>query len=332
MNVKSVTKNLIEILTNDKNYFKYKNILIVGENNSGKSKIIKDIIKGLKDEDNFKGKLYFIDSPNRRILTERINFVDFSKLKLDEIVDARIQDKNFNKRDIFTELYGSEVILNEIINHLDDYSKLFKEVLDINLRIEKSNYELNQNEVANHLNITDDKDGTKIYLDNEELEIVSDARQSMIRMLIEVDFAFKQGCKCILIDEFDMNLDYVNAGKFIEKLKDIYPNVRFIITAHSIYTILGANDIDVIKIVKSYGNIGENECILFDGNDLDNIEIIDKKIFVRAFKENKVDITLSNMLKNCILQKNVELNNLDINKLSVRQKVVYDFISERISK
>lgn len=332
MNVEGVIEDLIETLIKDKNYFKYKDILIVGENNSGKSKIIKEIIKRLKDEDNFKNKLYFIDSPNRKILTERTGFSDFSKLKLEEIVDARVQNKNFNKKDVFTDSYGSEVILNEIIEHFDDYLELFKKVLDINLSIEKFNYELNQNGVSESLNITDDKDGTKIYLDEEELDIVSDARQSMIRILMEINFAFKQGCKCILIDEFDMNLDYINAGKFIEKLKDIYPGIRFIITAHSIYTILGANDIDVIKIVKGYEKIEDNECILFDGNDLDNIEIIDKKIFVRAFKENTTDTILSEMLKNCILQKDVDLNNLDINKLSFRQKVVYDFISERISK
>ncbi|NFG03104.1 hypothetical protein FCV36_12490 [Clostridium sporogenes] len=324
MNVNSLIEDIKETISEDKVYYNHKHILIIGANNSGKSKIIKNVIRDLKEQK----ILYFIDSPNRTITTERTEFRTFSDLTIDEIVKKRIQDKYFNKVDIFTDSFGNEIVLSELFDNFEEYRKLFREILGIEIHIEKNKLQPDNGEQS--LNIVDIKDGQTIYFGDNELELISDAQHSMIRILMELNFAYKSGCRVIFIDEFDMNLDYINAGDFIEKLKERYPELRFIISAHSLYTVLGANNFDIIKIIKKYETVGDNPYVRFDSNDLDNTEIIDKKLFRRDYLENDVDIILSNSLKNAILGKTVDISELNkLDNLSIRQKVIHDYILKR---
>lgn len=330
MNVSKLIEKIIESILNEENYYKYEHLLIVGENNSGKSKILKSVIKGVKSKN-----VYFIDSCNRKIVTERNNFNTFSDISINDITEKRIEDKYFNKLDVFTDNYGGEIVLNELIDNIEKYNNLFQEILGISACIKENSYQLEQKQgmEGTEINIVDSKNDISVYIDGTELELLSDAQQSMIRILMELNFAYNQGCRMIFIDEFDMNLDHINSADFIEKLKKKYVDAKFIVSAHSLYTVLGANNFDIVKIIKKYEKIEENLFTIFDSNELDNIEIIDKKLFRRNYIENELDIKLSNILKHAILGQDVNIDELgQRSDLSLRQRVIYDFIAERVKR
>ena len=69
---------------------------------------------------------------------------------------------------------------------------------------------------------------------------------------------------------------------------------------------------------------------------MDNVDIIDKKLFNSSYHSSNVDDQLSSNLK-CILS-NIPIKNSEIGKikesgnLTTRQKVVLDFIEKRMEK
>lgn len=113
MNVRVIIEEIKKSLDEDRNYFKHKNIMLIGENNSGKSKIIKTLIRDLLKKQK---KIYFIDSPNRNIPTRRSDLhTGFDQLDLIEIVKTRIQDKYFNREDIFDDNHRKEIVLKRLL-------------------------------------------------------------------------------------------------------------------------------------------------------------------------------------------------------------------------
>ena len=309
-------------LINNKLYFNHFDLLIVGENTSGKSKIIKEVVKKLKENSVL---VYFIDSCNRNIITKRSELFDtFEKLDIKLVVEERLKDQNFNKIDIFDGDSGTEIALNEILQNFELYKELFKEILNIKLEKKKEEIE----------GLDDLIDEEEIYVDGENLNIASDSQHAMMSILMEVNFAYQRGCKIIFIDEFDINLDYKNSSNFINKLKEKYHDARFVIAAHSIYTVLNIESFDVLKILKKYNIVDENICINFDSRDLDNVEIIDRKIFGSSEQDNEIDVLLSETLKSILtgieINSHVKKRIEDLTNLSIRQKVVYEYIKERL--
>lgn len=331
MKLEDIIKKIEEDLINDKLYFKHRDLLIVGENTSGKSKIIKEVVKYLMEN---KVPVYFIDSCNRNIITkerERDIVYTFEKLDIEQVITERLKEKNFNKIDIFDGDSGIETALNEIIKNFELYEKLFNEI--INITLEKRKKEEGK-DLDYFLSKDEERIDEEIYVNGEHLNIASDSQHAMMRILMEVNFAYQRGCKIIFIDEFDINLDYKNSADFINKLKDKYNDARFVIAAHSIYTVLNIDSFDVLKILKKYDTVDQNLCINFDSRDLDNVEIIDRKIFGSRENKNDIDILLSEALKFILsgvkIDRDVRKKIEALTDLSIRQRVVYEYIKERL--
>lgn len=321
MNIKEVSNMMKQAIINETNLFKYKDIIIIGENTSGKSKLLKDIIKCVEIKN-----IYFIDSKNRTIPTKQGMISDeFSKFEINEIVSYRGHKDNFNKKDVFSPDSGAEIALGELINHKERYITLFKDTLDIDMK-----YEISDDFV--------DDPVEQITINGDNLSLISSGVQSMLRILMEVDYASERGCKVIVIDEFNTNLDHTTSADFFIKLREKYSGIRFIITSHSIYTIRDVNDVDVIKIYKNFDSVENNACEFFDSNDLDNLEIIDRKLFSinGEVKRDETDILLSNVLKLILCKSSIneelEVKIKNIPKLNLRQEIIYNFIVERIKK
>ena len=332
MKLEDIIKKIENDLINNKLYFKHSDLLIVGENTSGKSKIIKEVVKGLMEN---KVSVYVIDSCNRNIIIteedEQNIFDTFENLDLEMVVTERLKDKNFNNIDIFDGKLEIEIALNEIIKNFELYKELFNDI--INITLEKRKKEAGR-DLDYFLSKNEEKIPEEIYVNGEHLNVASDSQHAMMRILMEVNFAYQRGCRIIFIDEFDINLDHKNSADFINKLKDKYNDARFIIAAHSIYTVLNIDSFDVLKIIKKYDNVDENMCINFDSRDLDNVEIIDRKIFGSSDKQNDIDILLSETLKSILsgveIDSDVKQKIEALTNLSIRQKVVYEYIKERL--
>lgn len=322
MNVKQVIDTILKSITNEENFFRYRDMILIGENTSGKSNIIKGAIKGLKFKD-----VYLIDSNNRVIPIKRGLIGDeFDKFKVMDLVKCRIKKDYFNKKDVFSDDSEGEVILGELIKNNAKYKRLFKDILDIEMEYQDSN-DFVEDEVE------------QIYIDGSNLAEISSGIQSMLRILMEVNFAYEHNCKTIFIDEFNCNLDYEASSELFIKLRKNYPNIRFIITSHDIYTLKGVDNADIVRVYKGYEEPEKNICEFFDSNDLENLEMIDRKLFTgtnNRNQKNEKDILIGNALKAVVSGKEItedEKKQLeDMDELTLRQSVVKEFIFERVGK
>lgn len=322
MNVKDIIELIKNSIINETKFFLHKDMMLIGENTSGKSNIIKGAIKAL----NYQG-VYFIDSRNRVVPTKGAIIGDeFGKYKASEIIKCRLKQNNFNKRDMFSDDSEGEVILGELIKNRSKYIQLFKETLNIDM-IHESTNSFVQDEVE------------QIYINNTSLSEISSGIQSKLRILMEVNFANENQCNVVFIDEFNSNLDYKASTEFFISLRNRYPNIRFIITSHDIYTLRGITDTDVVKIYKEFEEPEANSCEIFDINDLDNLESIDRKLFggvIGRTQKDEKDIFLGNALKLLLSKKSIEpsvtiaLRGMMEEELTLRQKAVRNYILERL--
>lgn len=320
MRLRDTMNKISESIIYEKNFFEHRNILIIGENTAGKSKTISSIVKDLWDKEQ---PIYYICSWNRRIANKREEMKKtFKDIKPREVVCTRLESENFNS-DVFTSDLGMELVMNELYSNAPKYTLLFKDYLGVEVSA-------SSREVDNF--IFEDS----LVINNESFENLSDAQVSMMRILMEVNFAYENNCKYIFIDEFDINLDHINSGRFLEWLKEKYGGLIFIISAHSLYTVLNLRDFDIIKIKKNYTTKEQNLCVFFDSNDLDNVEIIDKKLFGNSYTTSEIDEQISSNLKSLLSHKKVDqsyINRLaNSNKLTTKQKVVVNFIKERMGE
>lgn len=333
MNINDVSNLIEKSIENGTNFFNHMDLLIVGENTAGKSLLLKKIITKLKTNN-----VYFIDDKNRSIPSDKANNSDsFERFTPLSIVNHRIKDNIFNKLDQFSDKDGSEIVLFELLKNNKKYISLFKEVLNIDLNISKNPFESTSDNIDD-INEIIDKDNTydSVTVNNVNLENISSGTQSKLRMLMEVNFAYENGIKTIIIDEFNTNLDFKSSYTFFKQLKNKYTDIRFIITSHNIYTVRGINNIDVIKIYKQYDELYENICEFFDSNDLDNLEIIDRKLFGYSDVKDKKDILISNCLKNLIVNGTISEDEKKYicsdEEFSIRQKIVCNYIKRLIKK
>lgn len=322
MNVKDVIELIKGSIINETKFLLYKDMILIGENTSGKSNIIKGAIKAL----NYEG-VYFIDSRNRVVPTKGATIGDeFGKYKPSEILKCRLKKNNFNKKDMFSDDSEGEVILGELIKNRSKYIRIFKETLNIDMIYESTSAFVQE-------------DVEQIYINNTKLSEISSGIQSKLRILMETNFAYENQCKVVFIDEFNSNLDHKASTEFFVSLRNRYPNIRFIITSHDIYTLRGVTDTDVVKIYKEFEEPEANSCEIFDINDLDNLESIDRKLFggvIGRTQKDEKDIFLGNTLKLVLSEKriaptvNTELRAMKAEELTLRQRAVRNYILERL--
>lgn len=83
-----------------------------------------------------------------------------------------------------------------------------------------------------------------------------------------------------------------------------------------------------------YDNVDDNECVFYESNDMDDINIIHRKLFNIAEQTNAMDILLSNALSQVIKEGKIDNSLLkrleqEEDTFTVRQKVVYRYIDKQ---
>lgn len=131
----SMIINTVEKIVQNSQY--YKNSIIVGDNSSGKSEILKHVI-----ERKVQDGIYFIDATNRTFDVECVELEseDWKRVKLDKqcVVMYRIQPNNFNLQDTF---YATSSIEKLYAKYEQQISKLCKVLLNIKFEIKAVKYE-----------------------------------------------------------------------------------------------------------------------------------------------------------------------------------------------
>lgn len=204
----------------------YNDTIIIGDNSSGKSDILKKMI-----EDSDGSSYYFIDAVNRyfdiaQIMSKWEQEILFSK----EINIHRLKEDNFNHKDSF--YYGGtpKAVEDFYINYSDELNELMKEFLNIQFEIKRGTV------------------GWEVYIDGEK-ETLSSGYQALLRIFIEIIYyenTKKTGA--VVIDEIDEFLSVKNCGEIYGFLRKKFPALNFVVTTHSADLVANTENANLILL------------------------------------------------------------------------------------
>lgn len=290
-----------------------KDIFLIGDNSSGKSDVLKNLLLKNIATDNY----YYIDSYNRTFDWNQVNF-DIIKLpNHKEILEARMKPENFNLQDNF----GSGFIEILYGTFQTPLKKMLNEFLKINFEIETISLSIAGRVI-------------KLKINNQDYESLSNGYQATIRILIEILYATTNpNINIIVIDEINEFLSVKNEANIYAFLKKSFPNIRFIVTTHSA-DVISNNEGQEIIVIKN------NNFEILDGKDYEtNTDV--RRIFNNLYFNNKesessntdVESILRKLYSIKIMKKwtsenDIELSNIKEELLNNAQKIILKRIRE----
>lgn len=325
-NILNTIDKIYEDIKSDRNFEKHQNLVITGNNSSGKTKLIKQIlVKAMKYSP---GMIYYIAAKNRNIVesSDSGSGLIFKDLDQQEVIRIRLKDE-LSGQDLFTEMdRGSSVAFFEILNNVDKYNELFTEFFGISISKNEDFDKMLSGAIT--IKINEDYDITK----------VSTSEAAQMRILMEVNYAYESGFKAIIIDEFDAFFELNNLKKFMYRLLERY-QMRFIFIIQSLEILVQLSDIDVAMISEGINNtVDENRVTFIDVDDVTQIGQVQRLksslISTTNIEENNLEYGVSCIVKGGHLDEQymIELNKIDRSKLKTKEKILYDYIIGYIKK
>ena len=292
-----------------KHKLKFDNTIIIGDNSSGKSELLKNVLvkDGAKN-------WYLIDSVNRYFSVSQIIKMsgEASKLQFSKkIIEHRLMADNYNLKDTFYYMGVPTSIENFYFEFEDSIKNLMRQFLGVELMVVQSEV------------------GYKVYLDNIESSL-SSGYQALMRIFMEMEYVsrtMKNGF--VIIDEIDEFLFAYNSGNIFDFLRQKYSGFSFIVTTHSADLIANAKAANIILL-------SENNYELLDAGDFNSVSQV-YNIFDSVFVKTKdidegekIDTCLRRLLNNKVagiwketdqreLENIKELNLSKVQKVMVRQ-------------
>ena len=287
-------------------------VIIVGDNSSGKSDILKGIIKELSINE-----CYFIDSCNRIFEYNDTLSTEGKAPETQEVLKIRIEDENFNLKDSFGIIGNIERLYSK---YESKFLSLIKEFLNKDIIITNDNSRITTRKI--------------LQIDNETYEYLSSGYQAIFRIVLEMIYATKtnSSIKTVVIDEITEFLSVKNEAKILNFLREKFPNIRFIVTTHSEDIISNTSKTRLIIIT-------DNNYEVLDGDDFQtNIEI--RRVFSNLFfknEEEKEKLDIESCLRKLYNKKifeeweekdDFEINQLEKLDLTNSQKLILKSIKE----
>lgn len=268
----NMINNTVEKIVQNSQY--YKNSIIVGDNSSGKSEILKHII-----ERKMQDGIYFIDATNRTFDVDCVELEseDWKRVKLDKqcVVMYRIQPNNFNLQDTF---YVTSSIEKLYAKYEQQISKLCKALLNIKFEIKAVKYQEGDME-------------KKAVLDGKIMTL-SSGYQAILRIFIELlyfqDVVTENKIinPMIVIDEIDEYLSPKYSAKIFNFLAEEFSEFSFVVSTHSCDLVKHSKDFNLIVLDGKASDY-------YDSRDLE--ERVDiETIFTRLFFENEMEFKSEN--------------------------------------
>lgn len=294
----------------EKHKLEYDNTIIVGDNSSGKSEVLRQILRKNK-EDIF----YFIDAVNRYFNVAQVTEKSpFSELHYSSgIIEQRIEDDTFNHVDSF---YYDKVPLSiESLYSIfsADIESLLKDFLDIVFDIQRS------------------QTGWVAHVNGKEVDL-SSGYQALIRIFIELLYVSSvKNTGTVIIDEIDEFLSAKNSGRIFNFLIKKFPDLKFIVTTHSADLIANADNCNLVLLEK------DGFEVLDAGDFMSVSQVYD--VFNSLFEiipkdeKTKLNDSLRRFLNNKMSgfwssEDDIELENIKKGKLTKAQRLVVKQIEE----
>lgn len=314
-----IYRNTIE----DVDYLTHRSMVVVGNNSTGKSTLIKELLSKVLGEK--REEFYYIDSQNRVVTNSARTelSVRYSKFSVLEILDTRFNAGYFSKEDVFDPTYsGGVVTFSELMADLDAYNVLLNNFMQCDLKkgsLMRDDSLIGGNE-------------TLFYKDSVEIGSISSSEAAKIRLVMEINYAKTKGCKVVIIDEFDDHFDTENMVSFMSKLKKFYQELRFVFVIHNFEAIVRLNGFDAII----YNNemTAPVDILLLDCDDISELGQVYKirSRYIGEKRESEVFLAecVSDIVKlGKVSEKNVEkLVHTEREALNSKERVLFDYIVE----
>ncbi|MCI9665547.1 MAG: ATP-binding protein [Lachnospiraceae bacterium] len=255
-------QNMINDLTDiiQREGLPYKDTIIIGNNSSGKSELVKNLLQKAGFEN-----WYLIDAVNRYFSVSQIYKMsgEASKLQFSKkIAEHRLEEDNFNLKDTFYYMGVPTSIENFYFEFATEIKRLIQQFLDVRL-------EIKQTEV-----------GYEVYLDNV-ISTLSSGYQALIRIFMEMEYVkrtMERGT--IIIDEIDEFLFAYNSGRIFEFLRHEYSQFSFVVTTHSADLIANAMQANILLL-------SDGTYEFLDADDFNSVSQV-YNIFDSIFKDTKI--------------------------------------------
>lgn len=261
---------------------KYIDTIVIGENSSGKSLLLKLLVNKMRETDS----VYFIDAVNRGFDVEKVIRENKKPEYKRTIIHTRIQEDYFNLKDSFN-CFGT---LTERIEQIyDPYEEKLQELFE---QLTKQRFRVGHGAVLGEVEFKEGKG------------LLSSGYQAIVRILLELLY-YQEKCieerqighAIVVIDELDEFLSPGYAFVIFQFLKEKFPQMDFVITTHSCDLVAGAKNANLIVL-------DDAGCEVIDINDyqsISEVQIIFERVFgVHSFKMSEIEDTLRRLLNNKI--------------------------------
>lgn len=275
-------QRMIESITETflKKELPYKNTIMIGENASGKSQILKMVMEQCN-----KNEYYFIDSVNRSFNVNEASLKEIDKIKLgysEKINENRIREENYNLKDTFFWNGQATNHIGEIYPYFaESLNRLLKKFWNIELSIKQEIFKTS-------------------YINEEEMAL-SNGYQAVIRILLELLFfdTYTKEIKdrTVIIDEIDEYLHPKTNAAFFQFLVNTFPNIRFLVTTHSADLVAS---IDNCNLIVLSGDTWER----LDSGDYNSVSYANSLFNIKSYIDNQLtpkeknDVLIRNLLNN----------------------------------
>ena len=305
--------HIIDKISNEE--LPYTDNIIIGENSSGKTLLLKLFIEKIKDD----RAVYFIDAVNRGFDVKKVSKTNKSPKYKKTILDTRLQDENFNLVDSFN-CFGTLTERIEIIYQLYE-----KEVQDLFCELTNDRFKIDYDAPLGEVNFGNGKG------------LLSSGYQAIVRILLELLYYQDMEIETkalqyawIVIDELDEYLSPRYSAAILKFLKKTFPWARWIVTTHSCDLVASSNDSNIIILDNGSYEVADSN----DYTSISEVQIIFDRIFGNneAF-ESEIENTLRRLLNNKISgawgKKDEEcLEQIGNGKLTASQQIILHQIRE----
>lgn len=269
-------KNTLAAITSKihKSNLSHKDTIVIGDNSSGKSEILRNLVELSFD------KYYFIDAINRVFDSSKIIDKEISvNTKFENVSTYRLSENIFNLKDSFN-IYGDGTGYIELIfkKYMEEIKILLKKFINIDIDLKEVNYGKLSSEY-------------KLFINNE-IENLSSGYQAIIRLFLELIYINKNkgdNKVTIVIDEIDEYLSSKNKSNILGFLKDEFNEFNWVITTHSADVIASAKDFNLIILKNdNYQCLDSN-----DFNTITDVQEIFRNLYDKTIDDNKDDINIT---------------------------------------
>lgn len=260
----------------------YADSIIIGDNSSGKSLLLKKFIETAGDRNG----LYFMDAVNRGFDVRKVAETGKKPDYKTAILETRMDEAHFNLADSFS-CFGTQTECAEMIYRLYE-----KDVQELFFRLTGERFTLLENKTLGEVDFGSGRG------------LLSSGFQAIIRILLELlyyqDMAIKKfglDLCWIVIDELDEFLSPRYAARIFEFLKKEFSGASWLVSTHSCDLVANVTDANLVLL-------DEGNCEVLDINDyrsVSEVQVVFGRLFGQtAAAESEKEAVLRRLLNNKI--------------------------------